>query len=110
MLLDLLVIIIVVLFIIRKEKMLKDYQVTNTKIKHYMKKFFFKLILLFFLGCLSWGKYMWNKSQEKEGLIFKIIAVIFLIISVYYLIILILSLIEKKESDDNNENRNNLEK
>jgi len=48
-----------------------------------------KFIGLYLLACLSWGKYMWNKSQEIHTPIFKYLALVILIFSFIYLIYII---------------------
>lgn len=62
-----------------------------------MKNKFLYSLLFYILSCLSWGKYMWDKSQNNEGLFFKIIAIIFLIIGFYFLIVAILNMINQKK-------------
>jgi hypothetical protein len=54
-------------------------------------KIFLKFIGLYLLACISWGKYMWDKSQEVHSPFFKYLALAIVISSFFYLIFLYLN-------------------
>ena len=63
-----------------------------------MKKVLIKFFILFILANIAWAKYVLDKSQESDSILFKIISVILLSLGILYVFFHIILYFWKKSS------------